>query len=108
MNLGRSCRSELGAIGVLVCVATALDVHALTAQSFGMDEGFSIFMARTDDGTFWRFIRRGEINMVFYYFLLRIWLYFSMSQLWIRLFLVIWAVATVPLIYDIGCCALSY
>ena len=102
MNLGRSCRSELGAIGVLVCVATALDVHALTAQSFWMDEGFSIFMARTDAATFWRFIRGGEINMVLYYLLLRIWLHFSMSELWIRLFSVIWAVATVPVVYAIG------
>src|SRR5438445_4169832 len=98
MNLGRPWRSELVAIVVLVCVAMALDLHALTAQSFWMDEGFSIFMAHTDARTFWGFIRGGEINMVLYYLLLRIWLHFSMSELWIRLFSVIWAVATVPVV----------
>jgi len=102
MNLGRPWRSELVAIVVLVCVAMALDLHALTAQSFWMDEGFSIFMAHTDARTFWGFVRGGEINMVLYYLLLRIWLHPNMSELWIRLFSVIWAVATVPVVYAIG------
>jgi mannosyltransferase len=102
MNLGHPWRSALFAILVLMCAAAILDIHALTAQSFWMDEGFSIFMARTDAATFWSFVRRGEVNMAFYYGLLRIWLHFGISEFWIRFFSVIWAVATVPAIYAIG------
>jgi mannosyltransferase len=102
MNLAHPWRSAIPAIVVLMCTAAALDIHALTAQSFWMDEGFSIFMARTDAATFWRFVWGGEVNMAFYYVLLRIWLHFGTSEFWIRFFSVIWAAASVPAVYAIG------
>jgi len=102
MSLGREWRSGLLVIAVLACVATALDVHSLTVQSFWMDEGFSVFMARTDAAGFWRFVRGGEVNMVLYYVLLRTWIHVGLSEFWIRFFSVIWAVASVPALYAIG------
>lgn len=67
-----------------------------------MDEGFSVFMGRTDAASFWRFVRGGEVNMVLYYGLFRIWLHFGTSELWIRFFSAIWGVATIPVVYALG------
>lgn len=74
----------------------------LDSKSFWMDEGFSAFMARAPFSDFLRYIRGGEINMVAYYGLLRLWAHFGTSESFIRSLSVAASAATVPLIYLIA------
>jgi mannosyltransferase len=89
-------------MAILVCASITLDLYSLTAKSLWMDEGFSIYMARTDFANFRHIVRSGEINMVLYYQALRIWMLFKQDEFWIRLLSVIPAVLTVPVVYTIG------
>jgi mannosyltransferase len=67
-----------------------------------MDEGFSAFMAQTDFTTFMNYVRHGEINMVAYYGLLRLWTHFGRGEAFIRSLSVLASAATIPLVYMIG------
>lgn len=74
----------------------------LSSKSFWMDEGFSVLMARTDYPTFFRFVRGGEINMLAYYGLLRLWTQAGFGESFIRSLSVLASAATIPLLYLIG------
>ena len=74
----------------------------LSSKSFWMDEGFSAFMAQTDFTTFMNYVRHGEINMVAYYGLLRLWTHFGRGEAFIRSLSVLASAATIPLVYMIG------
>lgn len=74
----------------------------LGSKSFWMDEGFSAFMARAPYSDFLRYVRGGEINMLAYYGLLRLWTNWGMGESFIRAFSVAASAATIPLVYLIG------
>ncbi len=86
----------------LTCVGVLLRVPYLTSKSFTLDEGFSAFMAFTDALRFLQYTFRGEMNMVLYYALLRVWVHLGTGPFMIRLLSVIAAVATIPIAYALG------
>jgi mannosyltransferase len=90
------------AIALITGVGLLLRISHLTSKSFWMDEGFTAFMARTDLHSFLALIRSGEMNMVLYYALVRLWTHFSVGEFWIRLLSVFASTATIPVIYLIG------
>lgn len=90
------------ALGGITALGAALQVHAITAKSFWLDEGSSITMARLDWFNFLRILWRREMNMVLYYLLLRGWLHLGDSVAWIRGLSVVFAVAAIPAIFLLG------
>jgi len=90
------------ALAAITILGTLLQLHAITAKSFWLDEGSSITMARLDWFNFLRILWRREMNMVLYYLLLRGWLHLGDSVVWIRGLSVIFAVAAIPAIFILG------
>jgi 4-amino-4-deoxy-L-arabinose transferase-like glycosyltransferase len=84
-------------------VASAiLRFHALGQKSVWIDEGVSIEMARLDWYNFLRILWRHEANMVLHTLLLRFWLLFGDSEVWLRGLSVVAAVATIPAVFVLG------
>ncbi len=90
------------AVGLIAILAGALRLSQLTSRSLTLDEGFSVFLARSDAATFSRLIWHSEFNMMLYYGLLRVWLQAGSSEFAVRSLSVLCAVATVPVIYLLG------
>jgi uncharacterized membrane protein len=93
---------ELGTLAVITAVASVLRFHALAAKSFWFDEGVSVAIARLDWYNFARILWRREANMSLYYFLLHHWLRFGGSEFFVRALSVLFAIASIPLIYGLG------
>jgi mannosyltransferase len=89
-------------LAALVVIAAWLQFHALSAKSFWFDEGVSVELARLDGYNFLRLLWRREANMSLYYLLLRGWLHFGGSEFFIRSLSVLPALATIPVVYQIG------
>lgn len=90
------------AVAGITAIGAALQLHAITAKSFWLDEGSSITMSRLDWFNFLRILWRREMNMVLYYLLLRGWLHLGDSVAWIRGLSVVFAVAGIPAIFVLG------
>jgi mannosyltransferase len=86
----------------IVGIALTLRFARLTSKPFWFDECFSVELARLRLGSFLRVIWWREANMSLYYSLLRAWLHFGQSELFIRSLSVFFAVATLPVIYWLG------
>ena len=89
------------ALAAITALGAALQLHAITAKSFWLDEGSSITMARLDWFNFLRILWRREMNMVLYYLLLR-WVAAPGGSYWIRGLSVVFAVAAIPAIFLLG------
>jgi mannosyltransferase len=89
------------------CVTLALVIFAgtlvrflhLASKPFWFDECFSVEVARIDWLNFLHLVWWREANMSLYYVLLRAWLHFGQSPLFIRSFSVVISAATLPAIY---------
>ena len=86
----------------LTVAAAGLRFLHLGARSLSLDEGYSVFLARTAAPVFRMNIWHGEFNMVLYYSLLRLWTQLGTSELVIRSLSVLFAAATVPVVYFLG------
>jgi len=93
---------ELSLLVLIAGLAAVLRFHSLAAKSFWFDEGVSVAIARLDWYNFARILWRREANMSLYYFLLHFWLYFGGSGFFVRALSVLFAVASVPVIYLLG------
>lgn len=93
---------ELGLLTIVTAVAALLRFHSLAAKSFWFDEGVSVAIARLDWYNFARILWRREANMSLYYLLLHYWLHFGGSEFFVRSLSVLFAIASVPLIYLLG------
>jgi len=93
---------ELSLLALITGVAAALRFHALAAKSFWFDEGVSVAIARLDWYNFVRILWRREANMALYYLFLRGWLHFGGSEFFVRALSVLFAIASVPIIYLLG------
>jgi mannosyltransferase len=91
-----------GSLAIITCVGTFLQLRAITAKSFWLDEGSSITIARLDWFNFIRILWRREMNMVLYYLLLRGWLHLGDSVGFIRGLSVVFATAAIPAIFLLG------
>jgi mannosyltransferase len=93
---------ELMLLALITVLAAALRFHSLAAKSFWFDEGVSVAIARLDWYNFVRILWRREANMSLYYLLLHFWLHFGGSEFFIRSLSVLFAIASVPVIYLLG------
>jgi mannosyltransferase len=93
---------ELSLLALIAGLAATLRFHSLVAKSFWFDEGVSVAIARLDWYNFARILWRREANMSLYYFLLHFWLHFGGSEFFVRALSVLFAVASVPVIYALG------
>jgi 4-amino-4-deoxy-L-arabinose transferase-like glycosyltransferase len=87
-------------VGILA-VALAVRLFRLTWPGIWSDEGFSIFLARSPLpdlvlGT------ANDLHPPLFYLLLKVWLLPGFSEVWGRLFSVLWGMATVVLAYLAG------
>jgi len=89
-------------LAVAAAVSAALRFHALAVKSFWLDEGVSVAIAGIDWRNFVRILWRREANMSLYYFLLHFWLRLGSSEVFIRSLSVLFAVATIPVLYLLG------
>jgi mannosyltransferase len=101
-SLKASSPLELTLLALIAGLAAVLRFHSLAAKSFWFDEGVSVAIARLDWYNFARILWRREANMSLYYFLLHFWLYFGGSEFFVRALSVLFAVASVPVIYLLG------
>jgi mannosyltransferase len=97
-----SSQMDFGLLAVIAGVASVLRFHSLSAKSFWFDEGVSVAIAHLDWYNFARILWRREANMSFYYFSLRYWLHFGSSEFFVRSLSVLFAIASVPVIYLLG------
>ncbi|MGB9723270.1 MAG: glycosyltransferase family 39 protein [Chloroflexia bacterium] len=93
-------RRHLPLAGILVA-ALAVRLFRLTWPGIWSDEGFSIFLARSPLpdlmlGT------ANDLHPPLFYLLLKVWLLPGFSEVWVRLFSLLWGVAAVGLTYHIG------
>jgi mannosyltransferase len=93
---------ELSLLVLVAGLAAVLRFHSLAAKSFWFDEGVSVAIARLDWYNFARILWRREANMSLYYFLLHFWLRFGGSEFFLRALSVLFAVASVPVVYLLG------
>jgi mannosyltransferase len=97
-----SSPTELILLCLITALAAALRLHSLAAKSFWFDEGVSVAIARLDWYNFARILWRREANMSLYYLLLHFWLHFGGSEFFVRTLSVLFAVASIPVIYLLG------
>jgi mannosyltransferase len=101
-SLKASSPLDLILLGLITVLAVCLRLHSLAAKSFWFDEGVSVAIARLDWYNFSRILWRREANMSLYYFLLHYWLAFGGGEFFVRALSVLFAAASVPLIYLLG------
>ena len=100
--LDPSRRSDIVLLLFLTVAAAALRLLYLSARSLTLDEGYSIFLAWTGPVDFKTYVWRSELNMVLYYSLLRLWIRLGSSEFVVRSLSVLFAAATLPVIYFLG------
>ncbi len=96
-----SLRSVLTLCGILLAAAW-LRLHGLGGHGLWQDEAYSFVFATMPAGKFWKLMWSREGNMLLYYVLLRGWVHVGVSEFMLRLPSVIFAVASVAMIYELG------
>ena len=89
-------------VSLITVLAGTLRVLYLTSQGIIPDESFSIFLGRMTSAEFVRIVWGSEFNMVLYYTLLRWWMHLGHGEFLIRMLGVVFATATVPVVYLLG------
>ena len=84
---------------LLFAAGTALRLVCAGCKPFWFDEAFSVEVARLDWRNFLHLMWWREANMSLYYVLLKVWLHFGQSPLFIRSFSAVISGATLPAIY---------
>ncbi len=98
----RASPLELSLLAGITGLAAVLRFHSLAAKSLWFDEGVSVAIARLDAYNFVRILWRREANMSLYYLLLHPWLHLGASEFRVRTLSVLFAVASIPVIYLLG------
>src|SRR5215213_954866 len=94
----RNRTATVASIVTLSAAALAVSLFRVGSQSLWLDEGFSVHFARSSLGTFPSLIR-AESNMALYHLLLHFWLFLGQSEAVIRGLSVLFAVATIPVLF---------
>lgn len=84
---------------LLLSAGAVLRFHSAGSKPFWFDEAFSVVAARMDWRNFGHLLWWREANMSLYYVLLRAWLNFGQSPLFIRSLSVVISAATLPAVY---------
>lgn len=96
----------IGAITVLAILARIFSLN----KSLRLDEGSSVEIVRGiflgghshTWASFWSVLWNHELNMAFYYVLLRLWMHFGSGAVYLRLPSVVLGVCSVPLVFILG------
>ncbi len=86
----------------VLAIAAGLRLYMLGARSLWIDEGVSVGIARLPWNAFHTVVSRREGNMALYYLMLRAWVRFGGSEVWIRGLSVLAGVAAVGGVYFLG------
>jgi 4-amino-4-deoxy-L-arabinose transferase-like glycosyltransferase len=89
-------------VSLITVLALLLRVLALTRKSFMPDEAFSVAIVDMGSRPFWHALVASEANMASYYVLLRGWHQLGDSPSLVRGLSLVFAAATVPVIYSLG------
>jgi 4-amino-4-deoxy-L-arabinose transferase-like glycosyltransferase len=89
-------------LGPILPIALLLRLVHLQQKSFWHDEWYSIGVARLNWPTFVHLIANREANMVLYYALLRFWMRFGESEVFIMILSVLFGLAALPVVWAIG------
>jgi mannosyltransferase len=89
-------------LSFLLGAALFLRIVGLGTRSFWLDEAASSMLARVDWHTFVTAVIHRQSNMALYYALLRGWVQMGNSESWTRFLSVIFGVAAIPVIYQLG------
>jgi 4-amino-4-deoxy-L-arabinose transferase-like glycosyltransferase len=89
-------------VSAITVLAAVLRLLYLGKKSLWLDEVLSVSIARLDGPGFANIVISWEANMALYYALLRLWWHVGQTEFTIRLLSVIPAIATVPLLYELG------
>ena len=95
-------RIQIAALAAITGLAFASRVYGINRE-FWLDEATSAAIAKLSWPSFVSTIANGEINMVLYYLLLRVWILFGDAEWWLRIPSLLFGTATVPLVGLIGC-----
>ncbi len=82
--------------------ATALRFSHIGLESFWLDEGASVGIARLPWSDFFKVLWHREGNMALYYLFLRGWMLFGQSDGWVRGLSAVFSITTVPFVYLLG------
>lgn len=86
---------------LVLCLSAIVMLFALSKQSYGLDESFSIYISRN-----WSFMTgmlwHQEANMWLYYFILHFWLVVAKDEFSVRLLSTFFAILSVAVIYKIA------
>lgn len=91
-----------GAALVATITAAVLSFLHLSEDSFWVDEASSVMIADQPFAETWRLLITQELNGSPYFLLMHLWLKVGSSETFVRSLSVIFAVATIPLVYAIG------
>jgi uncharacterized membrane protein len=95
-------RDELAVVLAITALGVLLRLYRLGLRSLWNDEALAVLYALQPWRSFWRVLWDRELNMGFYYLLLREWLRFSHTEVSIRMLSVILGSLTLPAIYLLG------
>jgi mannosyltransferase len=93
---------SLLSIAVITVFGAALCLCFLENATLWFDERVSWELAAGSWKHFWYRISQWEADMLFYYLLLRLWLYLGESEWILRSLSVVFGVATIPAVYILG------
>jgi mannosyltransferase len=91
-----------GAAIAATFVGAFLSFLHLSEDSFWVDEGSTVMIADQPFSETWRLLITQELNGSPYFLLMHLWLEIGRSEMFVRSLSVIFAVATIPLVYAIG------
>lgn len=96
------CDTHTLALAGITVLGTCLRLVYLGRKSYWFDEIATIRISHLSFPAFRSVLWQFEANMAFYYLLVRPWIYFGDSELWVRLLSAISGVACIPLMYVLG------
>jgi mannosyltransferase len=91
-----------GAAVAATLVGAILSLLRLSEDSFWVDEASSVMIVDQPFSETWRLLITQELNGSPYFLFLHLWLKIGRSEFFIRSLSVIFAVATIPIVYAIG------
>jgi mannosyltransferase len=89
-------------VALLTVAGAVLRLFCLGRLSFWRDEAASVAFASLPWRNLIHLVSTREANMSLYYFILKGWLWFGDSEIWLRGFSVACSVATIPVVYLLG------
>jgi mannosyltransferase len=93
---------NIATLSAIVVIGGCLRVAHLGQKSYSWLELCTVRICGLPFSSFCALLWQFEANMSFYYLLVRLWIKFGDGEAWLRLLSVIFAIASIPVIYAIG------